>query len=182
MLETATKRLSVSEEGIILLNSCLRPIFINRTAAEILSHVHKPAKESLENFLTNRIRSLFFTGKSLAALAVVTAFESGDRVYEGRAYRVNALADGDSQVSIAILLQRVPGMCGALDKVSEKFHLTTREQEVLNCLSDGLTTKEIAAGLQISPHTVKAFLRMIMVKMGVSTRSGIVGKAFATRL
>jgi DNA-binding CsgD family transcriptional regulator len=32
--------------------------------------------------------------------------------------------------------------------------------------------------MAISPNTVKAFLRMIMVKMGVSTRSAIVGKAF----
>ena len=28
----------------------------------------------------------------------------------------------------------------------------------------------------ISPNTVKALLRVVMIKMGVSTRSGIVGK------
>jgi DNA-binding CsgD family transcriptional regulator len=30
--------------------------------------------------------------------------------------------------------------------------------------------------MKISPNTVKAFLRIVMVKMGVSTRSGILGK------
>jgi DNA-binding CsgD family transcriptional regulator len=32
----------------------------------------------------------------------------------------------------------------------------------------------------ISPNTVKAFLRLVMVKMGVSTRSGIVGRFVAS--
>ena len=40
----------------------------------------------------------------------------------------------------------------------------------------GLTSKEIAVRMKISPNTVKAFLRLVMVKMKVSTRSGIAGK------
>jgi len=33
--------------------------------------------------------------------------------------------------------------------------------------------------MSISPNTVKAFLRLIMVKMGVTSRSGVVGKILA---
>jgi len=43
-------------------------------------------------------------------------------------------------------------------------------------LLQGLTSKEIANRMGISPNTVKAFLRLVMVKMKVSTRSGIAGK------
>jgi len=43
-------------------------------------------------------------------------------------------------------------------------------------LSEGLTSKEIAVKMNISPNTVKAFLRFIMLKLGVTTRSGILGK------
>ena len=39
-----------------------------------------------------------------------------------------------------------------------------------------ITSKQIAERMKISPNTVKAFLRIVMVKMDVSTRSGIVGK------
>ena len=42
----------------------------------------------------------------------------------------------------------------------------------------GLTNKEIASRMSISANTVRAFIRMIMVKLGVSTRSGIVGVVF----
>ena len=44
-------------------------------------------------------------------------------------------------------------------------------------LLEGLTSKQIAERMSISTNTVKAFLRLIMIKMDVSTRSGIVGKA-----
>jgi DNA-binding CsgD family transcriptional regulator len=48
-------------------------------------------------------------------------------------------------------------------------------------LIQGLTSKEIAVRMNISPNTVKAFLRLVMVKMKVSTRSGIAGKITGSR-
>jgi DNA-binding NarL/FixJ family response regulator len=90
------------------------------------------------------------------------------------------MANGDSQAVLAVLLERASAKPASLAQLSERFHLTTREQEVAQFLLQGLTSKEIGTRMQISPNTVKAFLRLIMVKMGVSTRSGIVGKAFIT--
>jgi DNA-binding NarL/FixJ family response regulator len=91
------------------------------------------------------------------------------------------MTNGDSQAALAVLLERASAKSAAsLAQLSEKFHLTTREQEVAQFLLQGLTSKEIGLRMQISPNTVKAFLRLIMVKMGVSTRSAIVGKAFTT--
>jgi DNA-binding CsgD family transcriptional regulator len=54
--------------------------------------------------------------------------------------------------------------------------LTQREQETVKLLLQGLTSKEIAVRMEISANTVKAFVRLVMIKMGVSTRSGIAGK------
>lgn len=56
------------------------------------------------------------------------------------------------------------------------YGLSHREREIVTLLVDGLTSKEIGARLGLSPNTVKAHLRLIMVKMEVSTRSGVVGK------
>ena len=47
---------------------------------------------------------------------------------------------------------------------------------MVELLIQGMTTKEIAGSLNLSPNTVKSFLRLVMTKMGVTTRSGIVGK------
>jgi len=68
-----------------------------------------------------------------------------------------------------------------LTGVSQQFNLTQREQEVLKHLLQGLTGKAIANRMNISPNTVKAFLRMIMIKMGVSSRSEMVIKIIMTQ-
>ena len=61
-------------------------------------------------------------------------------------------------------------------EISERFGLTAREQETMRLLAEGFCSKEIAARMKISPNTVKAFVHLVMVKMSVSTRSGIIGK------
>jgi DNA-binding NarL/FixJ family response regulator len=48
--------------------------------------------------------------------------------------------------------------------------LTPREQEVLRCLAEGLSNREIAERLGISQHTVKNYLFHIFDKLGVSSR------------
>lgn len=55
------------------------------------------------------------------------------------------------------------------------YSLTRREFEILHYLVLGLTNKEIAQRMEISPNTVKAFVHSISSKMNVPTRSGIVG-------
>ncbi len=178
-MKQASSDATASSEGFLLLNSNLNPIFFNRAAAEILSYPQKvEAHKNLDDFLASRVRTNLVLGDSTRATKLVSDFQSGRRLYQCRTYRVNALDQGDSRCSLAIILERGSSGSLAIKQISEKFNLSTREREVLPHLLNGLTTKEIASGMDISPNTVKVFLRMIMVKMGVSTRSGIVGKAF----
>ena len=57
-----------------------------------------------------------------------------------------------------------------------RFGLSTREQETVEHIMRGLNNREIAERMIISHHTVITFLRMVMVKMDVATRSEIVAK------
>jgi DNA-binding CsgD family transcriptional regulator len=174
---------SKASEGFLLLDSSLHPIFVNRVAAEILCYPAKPeTRKALDAFLSEKVQTTLVARRGSADATLVSEFQSGRRRYQCRAYRVDGHGSGKPHGSVAVLLERLaaPGSF-SLGLASERFHLTSREQEVLQHLLVGRTTKEIATGMDISPHTVKAFLRMIMVKMGVSTRSGIVGKAFSSR-
>lgn len=172
----------VTSIGFLLLDSSLRAIVVNRIAAEILSYPRKPeAHKNFDAFLASKIHSTLFSMLDLNAPTLVTEFQSGRRRYRCRAYRVDGPDNGGTSGSVAVLLERFSPASLCIGQASERFHLTTREQQVLRHLVVGRTTKEIATGMEISPHTVKAFLRMIMVKMGVSTRSGIVGKTYTTR-
>jgi DNA-binding CsgD family transcriptional regulator len=171
---------SITSEGFLLLDSSLNPTFVNPVAAQILVYPEKPeAQKNLSSYLASRIRSTLFSQPSSNGLALVPRFLSGRRTYWCRSFEVNSTANGHSQASLAVLLERTSAAKStSLAQLSKRFHLTTREQEVAQFLLEGLTSKEIGLRMQISPNTVKAFLRLIMVKMGVSTRSAIVGKAF----
>jgi DNA-binding NarL/FixJ family response regulator len=59
------------------------------------------------------------------------------------------------------------------DQISAKV-LTTREQEILQGIFEGLTNKEIAVRLGVTESAVKATLQQLFHKTGVRTRSQLV--------
>jgi DNA-binding CsgD family transcriptional regulator len=56
--------------------------------------------------------------------------------------------------------------------------LTKREQDVLELVAQGLTNREVARRLFISPGTVRKHLENVFEKLGVRTRAGAVAAAF----
>jgi len=79
--------------------------------------------------------------------------------------------------SIALLIERPPSAALFLKRRTwAEFGLTHRERQTVELLVQGFTTKEIAQSMNISSNTAKTYLRQIMTKMKVSTRTGIIGK------
>jgi DNA-binding CsgD family transcriptional regulator len=56
--------------------------------------------------------------------------------------------------------------------------LTRREREILDLVAEGKTSREIAAVLVVSPHTVRKHIEHILEKLEVPTRSAAVARAF----
>jgi DNA-binding CsgD family transcriptional regulator len=165
-----------SEPGFLLVSPSLDPIACNAGAVQILTFPSSPDKiKKLNIFLTDKIRSGLVNRQSRESLEFVKEFKSGKRRYICRSFRLEG-QDNGAQATVAVLLERYSSGSAALSQMSEQFALTEREKETVELLLQGLTSKEIAIRMNISPNTVKAFLRLVMVKMGVSTRSGIVGR------
>jgi DNA-binding CsgD family transcriptional regulator len=57
------------------------------------------------------------------------------------------------------------------------LHLSPREHEVLALLAEGLSNKEIAAELKLSPHTAKFHVTALLDKLGAVTRTEAVVRA-----
>jgi two-component system, NarL family, response regulator len=55
--------------------------------------------------------------------------------------------------------------------------LSKRERQVLNCLANGRSNKEIAQILYISEHTAKAHVRSIMTKLNADSRTEVIANA-----
>jgi DNA-binding CsgD family transcriptional regulator len=70
-----------------------------------------------------------------------------------------------------VALTMAPALADDLVGVLLDFYgLTARETEIALCVCRGLSTKDIAAELAISAHTVKDHMKVVFAKAGVSTR------------
>src|SRR5271157_5361155 len=68
---------------------------------------------------------------------------------------------------------------GNLSPKGKISHITSREQEIIECICQGLSNKEIAKTLSLSEHTVKAHLSTIFKKFNVTSRSKLVSLAMS---
>ena len=166
-----SKAVTPSTAGLILLDIQNRVVYHNPEALKILAYPG-PAKVVLES-LPGMLQPLLQAGRGPNGVD----FSSGRRRYVTRLFALGQASGKTAQAMNGILLERVvaPSVRG-IHAAAQQFGLTRREQETVELLTLGLTSKEIASRMNISPNTVKAFFRLVMTKMAVSTRSGIVGK------
>ncbi len=78
--------------------------------------------------------------------------------------------------------RQVLQMLSGIPATRVTYKLTEREKEVLQLMVEGLTRKEIAERLFVSPSTVLTHSRNIYAKLHVHTRGGAVAKALKERL
>jgi DNA-binding CsgD family transcriptional regulator len=169
-----------SRLGLVLVDDFMNLVAANSEAVQILAFPDTPEKLGhLSGWLTKKIRSCLIDRKSLTRPSFVNEFRSAKRTYLCRAFPLNTGTNGSSRPALALMLERKSNGGGSVAEVSQRFGLTAREQETMRLLAEGFCSKEIAVRMNISPNTVKAFVHLVMVKMGVSTRSGIIGKMVA---
>jgi DNA-binding CsgD family transcriptional regulator len=60
--------------------------------------------------------------------------------------------------------------------------LTRREIEVLELLAEGLSTKDLAKQLGVSPFTIRSHIESILLKTGVHTQAQAVAYAYRAKL
>jgi DNA-binding CsgD family transcriptional regulator len=166
------------EPAFLLLDSSLSPIYCNAEAVKILAYPDFPKNgTSLERLLKSKIQS----GLTDIRLGHAGEFASGRRRYLCRVFPVVPAASPSRQTpAIAILLERRWSWSFDASRIASKFRLSQRERQTMELLFQGLSGKEIASRLKVSPNTVKVFLRMIMVKTGVTSRSGLMGRVFGS--
>ncbi len=174
-----TKGVSASKSaaGFLLLDSSLSIVSFNDEAVRILSYPDNVAiLKNSDLLLTETIRSRLITQQASGESVFVKQFKSGRRHYFCRAFLIDSHAKEPGQPTTAVLLERGPSGLVLLSQVCQQFKFTQREREVLEYLLQGMSSKVIANRMNLSPSTVKAFVRLIMIKTGVSSRSAIVAK------
>jgi DNA-binding CsgD family transcriptional regulator len=172
------------EVGLLLLDRAMKVVAFDRGAAAILKNpdghgeLNRPrAIVTLPKDMIETIRNC----KLPALSSLHMCLRIGGNEYVCRAYLLEFQNWLSTQPMIAVQLDKVCASNDEVYDVSAKYQLTNREYEVLRGISMGLSSKVMAERMKISPNTVKAFLRLIMIKMGVTSRAGIVANILQNR-
>lgn len=168
-----------SRVGLLLLNAQLHPVHYNAEAAHILGFPKKGRQvPSLDTVFPASVLRLEGAAKSAQTSGV--EFMSGRRRYICRVFKLDPQGSSDHhhQPRVVVVLER--GFKASVDITmwSQQFHLTSRERETVQFLLKGLTSREIAQEMHISPNTVKSFLKLVMAKVGATTRTGLIASIF----
>jgi DNA-binding NarL/FixJ family response regulator len=164
---------SGAEVGLVLVDLSFNPVAFDQGAVSILNQSLSTTQtgiaipEEILSALRRRSPSDLFAGR--------IAFHIGHREYSCCPHLLETL-DGSTRPLIALHLERDSSVADVIYKIAEEYRLTEREREALSGISMGLSSKQVAERMHISPNTVKAFRRLIMIKMGVTSRAGVVAK------
>lgn len=173
MGDVASKR---TEPGILIFDLESRISFINHAAktywggdlskipAEI-DAVYKYTREYIDG--TNRLK------KKYGEFTKIVINNRGGHYYL-RSIILHSLEK--SRFGIMIMIEKMRDCFVSMTDARETFHLTCRECDVIRCLLKGLTNKEIALSLGIEVNTVKDYIKNIMHKTNITTRTGILSK------
>lgn len=170
--------------GFLVADASLKPIFANNDAITILTYPGLTSR-NLADVWDKEVRPALFNAQDSSINGnghPIMKLKSGRRTYVCRAFSLNSGGKGSNLTATLLVLERAKSGFLAMSQVSQQFHLTLREQQAVALLLKGLSNKEIAEIMGVSANTVKAFLRMAAVRMGVSSRSGIVAKILGVLL
>jgi len=165
------------------LAECLR--VLARTSVDVLLLDYDLGQENGADLL-RRLRESGFSGKVLIVTAGVTSQEAAELIRGGVAgvflkhespaqlcQSIRDVAKGKVCFEQDLLDQAMRKMGSEVGTTRTKG-LTERERQVISCVLDGLTNKEIADRLGISESAVKGTLQQLFSKAGVRTRSQLV--------
>ncbi|NUU62260.1 helix-turn-helix transcriptional regulator [Paenibacillus agri] len=168
------------EVGILVLSHELNPIASNGQARKWLSMLGE--WEQLEpEILPSPVRAV-----CSRALAELTAEHQPSKAkiclrlpsghYLGIAASI--LDESSGQVQLAVTFEPAQ-IADILPLIAESYGLSSREKEIVEQISKGLSTKELAHNLHISTYTVQDHLKSIFTKTRVTSRRELIWRLFS---
>jgi DNA-binding NarL/FixJ family response regulator len=150
-----------------------------RSGLEILGDIHQHAPDCRVVILTvfedeAKISQAISAGACGYLLKTATPDEIADAIIE--------TFHGGSPMSPHVASSVVKLLARLTKPVASAIALSPRELELLRCMVEGLTAKEIAARLAISIHTADTHTRNLYSKLGVRSRAAAVARAMREKL
>jgi len=136
--------------------------------AEIVLNLLLPAFESAFDALDRQARTLERLERAIAESDMQVSLRGDDRDQEGQSgVFFNLPLPGPDRGHLAISPPEAKALAARL---AETFGLTRRQTDVACCLLDGLSTRDTAAHLGISPNTARRHCEAVLNRTGASRR------------
>ena len=103
----------------------------------------------------------------------IAILESGKRKYVVKATALSGNSGSPGEKQYLFVMERAAASTN-LPMIFRKYKLSVREQEIVRLLLAGAANKEIADRLRLSENTIKGYMKLLMRKLGVNNRAGIV--------
>lgn len=174
-------------KGVLILDYDLRPLYCNSKGKEVCFSLSNERSEQTSGVWSGDLPIPFEIARSCLDLKALqksgshstpthhtgTTFVRHNERLRIESFLVQDTSRTPSTASFVVYLEnpcetthkRVEGV------IDEEQRLTNREMEIIQCVCKGLTNKEIAEELFISPVTVETHVRNIFEKMGVRNRT-----------
>ena len=176
---------NVPKAGLLVMDLSLKPIAYDRGAGAMLKAQSCTTLQSEPPLFPPReVLEMVSNLNAYDQSSIKVNFRMGNSEYTCTSYLLEVQEKTQDQLDgkagpgamVALYIEKIPSAIDAVSAVASKYNLTQREKEALSLLSMGFCSKKLAEKMNISPNTVKVFLRLIMLKMGVSTRGEIVAE------
>jgi DNA-binding CsgD family transcriptional regulator len=176
-----TSASTLMDSGMVLLDSSLKPVSFDHGAATILANPNRSGMSRGDQLcIPAEVLEAVRQCESGALSSITVCFHRGKAKYVCRLYLLEPQTMGVANRFLALHFEREASAQDAVHKLSSEYHLTEREEQALRGIALGLSGKQLAERMNISPNTVKVYLRLIMAKMGVAGRGEIAAKLLSS--
>lgn len=161
--------------GVLIFDINNQLLYLNKEVLEMIPEMQTVVKTERIK-ISKEIYNLCDQVKSTASAAsTVWEVEHSGLHCSLRAFFIGRHGEDMKPTHIMVLIERIIEKHDIdFEKARTNFKLTNRELEVLRLLCYGLTNREISEKLSISEHTVKDYIKKIMLKTEVNSRSKII--------
>jgi DNA-binding CsgD family transcriptional regulator len=113
----------------------------------------------------------------------IDVLRSGKRQYtvKGVVLSANPYSLQEKEEQYIFILERFNQDKVNFPLIFRQWNLSRREQDIVRLLLEGRYNKEIANNLNLSPNTVKSYMKLLSRKVGVSGRTGLIGRLLTGR-